>query len=65
MAYEEISKVHEELGKLIKERVQLRPKLTQEFASQYNLSVEDLVGGKVEPMMITKFYRHLSDSNSL
>ncbi len=62
MSYEEISKVHEKLGKLIEERVQLRPKLTQEFASQNNISVEDLVGGKVEPMMITKFYRHLSDS---
>ncbi len=62
MSYEEISKVHEELGKLMKERFQLRPKLTQEFAYQNGVSVEDLVGGKIEPMMIIKFYRHLSDS---
>ena len=55
MSYEEISKVHEELGKLLKEKVQLRPQLTQEFASQNNVSIEDLVGGKVEPTMIIKF----------
>ena len=65
MAYEEISKVHEELGKLIEEGFKLGQKTTQEFASQNNVSVEDLVGGKVDPMMLIKFYRHLSDSSGI
>ncbi|HDZ18667.1 MAG TPA: hypothetical protein ENH75_10265 [archaeon] len=34
----------------------------QEFASQNSVSVEDLLGGKVEPTMIIKFHRHLADS---
>ncbi|MHA1931378.1 MAG: alpha/beta hydrolase [Promethearchaeota archaeon] len=65
MSYEEISKVHEELGKLMEESFQLGQKQTQEFASQNNVSVEDLEGGNVEPMMIFKFYRYLSDSSGM
>ncbi|HEC37625.1 MAG TPA: hypothetical protein ENI29_05270, partial [bacterium] len=65
MSYEEISKVHKELGKLMEEDFQLGQKATQEFASQNNISVEDLVGGKVDPMMLIKFYRHLSDSSGI
>lgn len=34
----------------------------QEFASQNSVSVEELLGGKVEPTMIIKFHRHLADS---
>jgi len=65
MSYEEISKVHEELGKLMEERFQLRQKLTQEFAYQNSVSVEDLLVGKVELMMIIKYNRHLSDSSGI
>ena len=65
MSYEEISKVHKELGKLIEEGFQLGQKQTQEFASQNSISVEDLIGGKVEPMMLIKYYRYLSDSSGI
>jgi len=62
MSYKEISKVHEELGKLMEESFQLGQKLTQEFASKNNVSVEDLVGGKVELLMFLKFNRYFYDS---
>jgi len=65
MSYKEISKVHEELGKLMEEGFQFGQKVAQEFASQNSVSVEDLEGGKVEPMMLIKFYRHLSDSSGI
>ncbi|KKL04326.1 hypothetical protein LCGC14_2617180 [marine sediment metagenome] len=45
----------------MEERFQSRQKLTQEFASQNNVSVEDLEGGKVDLMMLMKFYRQLND----
>jgi len=65
MSYKEISKVHEELGKLMEERFQLRQKLTQEFASQNSVSVEDLVGGRIESIMFIKYSRALSDSSGI
>jgi len=62
MSYKEISKVHEELGKLMEERFQLGQKLTQEFVSQNSVSIEDLLEGTVEPRIFIKFIRYISDS---
>ncbi len=62
MSYKEISKVHEELGKLKERRFRLTQKFMQEFTSQNNILLEDLLSGKLEQMMMIKFHRHLADS---
>jgi len=46
----------------MEERFYQGQKLTQEFVSQNSVSVEDLVGGTVEPAMFIKFIRYISDS---
>ncbi|MBY8983990.1 MAG: alpha/beta hydrolase [Candidatus Lokiarchaeota archaeon] len=62
MAYEEISKVHKELGKLIEDSFEFRRKVAREFATQKGIPLRDLAAGNVDGKTLLKFNRFLSDN---
>jgi acetyl esterase/lipase len=61
MSYEEISKVHPELGKLIEESFELRRNVAREFAAQKDILLRDIVTGKVGPEIMLEFNRFISN----
>ncbi|MFX1454226.1 MAG: alpha/beta hydrolase [Promethearchaeota archaeon] len=61
MAYEEISKVHKELGKLIEDGFEIRRKVAREFANQRGLQLRDLATGNVDRDTMLEFNRYLND----
>ncbi|MHA2037048.1 MAG: alpha/beta hydrolase [Promethearchaeota archaeon] len=61
MAYEEISKVHKELGKLIEVGFEYRRKVAREFATQKGIPLRDLAAGNVDRTTMLEFNRYLSD----
>lgn len=61
MAYEEISKVHKELGKLIEDSFEIRRKIAREFADQNNVALRDLAAGNVDAKTLLDFNRYISD----
>ncbi len=60
MAYEEISKVHKELGKLIQERFEVRGKITREFATQKGIQLRDIASGNLDPKTMLELNRYTS-----
>ncbi|MHA2288288.1 MAG: alpha/beta hydrolase [Promethearchaeota archaeon] len=62
MFYEEIRKVHEKLGLLMKDTNELSGKWAREFASSKNLALRDILGGNVSPDISLEFSRHLSNT---
>ena len=61
MSYEEISKVHKELGKLIEDSFELRRKIAREFATQKGILLRDLASGNVDGKTMIEFNRHISN----
>ncbi|MHA1883648.1 MAG: alpha/beta hydrolase [Promethearchaeota archaeon] len=61
MAYEEISKVHKELGKLIEESFELRRKVAREFAAQKGVLLKDIATGRVDSHIMLEFNRYTSN----
>ncbi|MHA1987565.1 MAG: alpha/beta hydrolase [Promethearchaeota archaeon] len=61
MAYEEISKVHSELGKLIEDGFEFRRKVAREFATQKDIPLRDLAAGNVDGKIFLEFNRYISD----
>ncbi|MHA2268913.1 MAG: alpha/beta hydrolase [Promethearchaeota archaeon] len=61
MAYEEISKVHKELGKLIEVGFEYRRKVAREFATQKGIPLRDLAAGNVDRTTMLEFNRYLSN----
>jgi len=61
MFYEEIGKVHEKLGLLMKEGDRLSGKWTREFASNKNIEIRDILNGNLTPEMELELGRYLSD----
>ncbi len=62
MSYEEISKVHKELGKLIEESFEFRRKIAREFATQKGIPLRDLASGNVDDKTMLEFNRHISNN---
>ncbi len=62
MSYEEISKVHKELGKLIEDSFEIRRKIAREFATQKGIPLRDLASGNVDGITMLEFNRHISNS---
>ncbi|MFX1575439.1 MAG: alpha/beta hydrolase [Promethearchaeota archaeon] len=62
MSYEEISKVHKKLGKLIEDSFEFRRKLAREFATQKGIPLKDLASGNVEDKIMMEFNRHISNN---
>lgn len=62
MAYEEISKVHKELGKLIEDSFEFRKRIAREFATQKGIPLRDLAAGKVDRITMLEFNRYLSNN---
>jgi len=62
MSYEEISKVHKELGKLIEDSFELRRKFAKEFATQNGLQIRDLASGNVDGVTMLEFNRYISNN---
>lgn len=62
MSYEEISKVHIELGKLIEDSFELRRKFAREFATQNGLQLGDLASGNVDGETMLEFNRYISNN---
>ncbi|GAH37061.1 unnamed protein product, partial [marine sediment metagenome] len=62
MSYEEISKVHKELGKLIEDSFELRRKIAREFATQKGIPLRDLASGNVDGKTMIEFNRHISNN---
>lgn len=62
MSYEEISKVHKELGKLIEDSFELRRKIAREFATQKGIPLRDLASGNVDGKTIIEFNRYISNN---
>jgi len=62
MSYEEISKVHKELGKLIEDSFEVRRKIAREFATQNGLQLRDLASGNVDGKTMLEFNRYISDN---
>ncbi|MHA2392707.1 MAG: alpha/beta hydrolase [Promethearchaeota archaeon] len=62
MAYEEISKVHKELGKLIEDSFEYRRKVAREFADQKSIKLRDLATGNVDSKTMLEFNRYISDN---
>ncbi len=62
MAYEEISKVHKELGKLIEDSFEFRRKVAREFGTQKGIPLRDLASGNVDGKTMLAFNRYLSDN---
>ncbi|MFX1480581.1 MAG: alpha/beta hydrolase [Promethearchaeota archaeon] len=62
MSYEEISKVHKELGKLIEDSFELRRKFAREFATQNGLQLGDLASGNVDGETMLEFNRYISNN---
>ena len=62
MAYEEISKVHKELGKLIEDSFEIRRKVAREFADQNDIALRDLATGNVDAKTLLDFNRYISDN---
>ncbi|MHA2048143.1 MAG: alpha/beta hydrolase [Promethearchaeota archaeon] len=60
MAYEEISKVHEELGKLVEESFEFRRKAVREFAAQKGVLLKDIATGKVDSKIMLELSRYTS-----
>ncbi|MFX1281633.1 MAG: alpha/beta hydrolase [Promethearchaeota archaeon] len=61
MAYEEISKVHKVLGKLIEERFEVRGKITREFAAQNGIQLRDIASGNLDPKTMLELNRYTSN----
>ncbi|MFW9821847.1 MAG: alpha/beta hydrolase [Candidatus Thorarchaeota archaeon] len=61
MAYEEISKVHKELGKLIEDGFEIRRKVAREFANQKGVELRDLATGNVDRDTMLEFNRYLNE----
>jgi acetyl esterase/lipase len=61
MAYEEISKVHNELGKLIEANFELRRKIAREFATQKDIQLRDIASGNIDQKTMLEFNRYLSN----
>jgi len=61
MAFEEISKVHSELGKLIENSFEIRRKIAREFATQKGIPLRDLAAGNVDGRTMLEFNRYLSN----
>lgn len=62
MSYEEISKVHKELGKLIEDSFELRRKFAKEFATQNGLQLGDLASRNVDEKTMLEFNRYISNN---
>jgi len=62
MSYEEISKVHKDLGKLIKDSFEFRGKIAREFAAQKGIALRDLASGNVDRKTMLEFNRYISDN---
>ena len=62
MAYEEISKVHKELGKLIEESFEYRSKLTREFATQNGIQLSDIASGNVDRKTFRELFRYITNN---
>ena len=62
MSAEEISKVHKELGKLIKDSFELRKKITREFVAQKSIQLRDIASGNVDKEIILEFNRYISNN---
>jgi acetyl esterase/lipase len=60
VAYEEISKVHEKLGKLIEKSFEFRRKVAREFATQKGIPLRDLASGNVDARTLIEFNRYIS-----
>lgn len=65
MFYEEIGKVHEKLGMLIREGYELNRKWAREFASSKNIALADILSGNASPEILYDFSRHLSDMGGI
>jgi acetyl esterase/lipase len=61
MFYEEIGKVHEKLGLLMKEGYELSRKWAKEFATSKNIALRDVLSGNTSPEIALEFGRYLSD----
>jgi acetyl esterase/lipase len=61
MAYEEISKVHKELGKLIEKSFEFRTKKGKEYAAQKGITLKDIESRNVDGKTILEFNRYVSD----
>ena len=61
MSYEEISKVHAKLGKLIEESFEFRRKVAREFAAQKGVLLKDIATGKISSKIVSEFNRFISD----
>jgi monoterpene epsilon-lactone hydrolase len=62
MAIQEISKVHEELGKLIGESFERRRKIAREFAAQKGIQLRDIAAGNIDAKTMLEFNRFTSDN---
>ncbi|MHA1375508.1 MAG: alpha/beta hydrolase [Promethearchaeota archaeon] len=65
MFYEEIGKVHEKLGLLMKEGTELSGKWAREFASSKNLALRDILSGSAGPEVALEFARYLSEVSGI
>jgi acetyl esterase/lipase len=61
MAYDEILKVHKELGKLIEDSFKIRRKVAREFGTQKGIQLRDLASGNVDGKTMLEFNRYISD----
>jgi acetyl esterase/lipase len=61
MAYEEISKVHKELGKLIEDNFEVRRKIAREFATEHGIQLRDIASGNLDPKTMLEFNRYTSN----
>ena len=62
MSYEEISKVHKELGKLIEDSFEYRRKIAREFAIQKGIQLRDIVSENIGGKTLLEFNRYISDN---
>jgi len=62
MSYEEISKVHKKLGKLIEESFELRRTIAREFAIQKGIPLRDIASGNVDDKTMIEFNRYISNA---
>jgi acetyl esterase/lipase len=61
MAYEEISKVHKELGKLIEKSFEFRTKTAKAFAAQKGIALNDIESRNVDSKTMLEFNRYVSN----
>ncbi|MFX0074028.1 MAG: alpha/beta hydrolase [Candidatus Hermodarchaeota archaeon] len=59
MSFQEVAKIHPQLGELLKEKEALSAKFAEEFATKNGVSVDDITSMKVKPLLLLGMHRYI------